>query len=46
MRVNYKLKLYMMLHRAFGYSAKKVWEKSKVSRATFYRYKKSLIGRK
>lgn len=45
MRVNYKLKIYMMMHRFFGYSPKKVWEKSNVSRATFYRYKKKISGK-
>lgn len=46
MRVNYRLKLYMMLHKLFGYNPKKAWEKSNVSRATFYRYKKRVSGKK
>ena len=34
------------MHRLFGYNPKKAWKKSNVSRSTFYRYKKTLVGKK
>ncbi len=42
MKMSFKLKVLMFLHKYLNISAQTICKKANISRATFYRYKKKL----